>query len=233
MKKLFENVALVVTLVCASNAALAASGTAETRPAQLSNENIRHPSELPPAESSHDPAPPAPSPVVGRSLRLIRQAGIGGPTAYARNGVLELGGNLSFSAASDNIQLSVTPQIGYFITDNLQLSVLATVAYNEINKVHRTDVTAIIEPSVHVPIVTQLYVFAGAGVGVAYHQGLGTGVAVAPRVGFNIPVGRSGILTTAFNVNWSSNSAFESTNGQKLVAVHTMIGTSLGYSVMF
>jgi hypothetical protein len=76
-------------------------------------------------------------------------------------------------------------------------------------------------------------VFAGAGVGAAYHQGLGTGVAIAPRVGFNVLVGRSGLLTPAFNVNWSSNSAFESQNGQKLVAVHTMLGASLGYSVMF
>ena len=230
MNKFVKNVAIALVVVGAANVAQAAQGVSV---AQMSSNNIRHTSELPPAESTHDPVPPAPSPIVGKSLRLIRQAGIGGPTAYARNGVLELGGSLSFMAASDNIQLTVTPQIGHFITDNLQLSLLGTIGYNEINGVHKTNVTVVVEPSVHVPIVDQLFVFAGAGVGVSYNKGLGTGVAVAPRVGFNLMVGRSGILTPAFNVNWSSNSAFESTNGQRLVAVHTTLGASLGYSVMF
>lgn len=230
MNKFVKNVAIALTLICAANVAQAAQGA---RVAQLSTDNIRNPRELPPAVSTNDPVPPAPSPVVGKSLRLVRQAGIGGQTAYARAGVLELGGALSFQSASDNIQLSVTPQIGHFITDNLELSLLGTVTYSELNKVHRTNVTVVVEPSVHLPIVDQLFVFAGAGVGVAYHQGLGTGVAVAPRVGFNMMVGRSGILTPAFNMNWSSNSVIETTNGTRLVAVHTTLGASLGYSVMW
>lgn len=230
MNTFFKNTALALSLMSISGVAQAASGASI---AQLSTENIRNVRDLPPAQSSHDPIPPAPSPIVGRSLRLIRQAGIGGTTAYARSGVLELGGNLSFNSASNNVQLSVTPQIGHFITDNLELSLLANVGYNQLEGKHKTNVTVVVEPSVHLPIVDQLFVFAGTGVGVAYHQGLGTGVAVAPRIGFNMLVGRSGILTPSFNVNWSSNSALQTSDGQTVVAVHTQLGASLGYSVMF
>jgi hypothetical protein len=230
MNKFLKNTALALSLLSISGVAQAASGASV---AQLSTENIRHVRDLPPATSSNDPIPPAPSPVVGKSLRLIRQAGIGGTTAYARNGVLELGGNLSFNSAADNLQLSVTPHVGHFVTDNLELSILGTIAYNKINDAHKTNVTVVVEPSVHLPIVDQVFVFAGTGVGVAYNQGLGTGVAVAPRIGFNFMVGRSGILTPAFNVNWSSNSAVETQDGQRLVAVHTQLGASLGYSVMW
>ena len=234
MNKFFANIAAVASVFCVTHVAAAAQ--IQTT-ADAAASNIRNARDLPPAVSSYDPVPPAPSPVVGRSVHLVRQAGIGGQTAYARAGVLEFGGSLSFSGATDNTVLTVTPQVGHFLTDNLQLSILTNVGYSRVKtagrSLHKTNVLAVVEPSVHVPVVDQLFLFAGAGVGVAYHQGLGTGVAVAPRIGFNVLVGRSGILTPAFNVNWSSNSAFQRDDGTRLVAVHTTLGASVGYSVMF
>lgn len=231
MKNLCKNFPTLLALLLTANVAAAAASPVPVvvQPAQ---ENVRPRGELPAARSSHDPIPPAPSPIVGKSLRLVRQAGVGGPVAYARTGVLELGGGLSFNHASDTTTLSVTPSVGHFITDNLELSLLGTVAYNDTHGVRSTSVIAVVEPSVHLPVVDQFFVFGGMGVGMAFHQGRGTGVALAPRVGFNMLVGRSGILSPAFNVNWSSNSAIETANGDRAIAVRTMYGASLSYSVM-
>lgn len=228
MKNL-RTVPMLLAVLLSANVAMAAKPMTV---AQIEQENVRPRAELPPARSSHDPIPPAPSPIVGKGLRLVRQAGIGGPVAYARSGVMELGGGLAFSYASDNTILSVTPSIGHFITDNLELSILGTVAHTRTRTVKATSVIAVVEPSVHLPLVDHFFVFGGMGVGVAYHQGRGTGVALAPRVGFNALVGRSGILTPAFNVNWSSNSAIETANGDRAIAVHTTYGASINYSVM-
>src|SRR3954453_23964272 len=57
--------------------------------------------ELPPAESSHDPKPAVPTLNTGdRSPTVVEQAGVGGPVAYGRGGVLELGGGLTWSQSS-------------------------------------------------------------------------------------------------------------------------------------
>lgn len=226
----------IIASTVASLGVLLFSAAAMARPvavAELSTDNIRRSADLPAARSSHDPIPPAPSPIVGRKLTLVHQAGVGGPTAYARNGVLELGGNLSFNMTNRNEMLTVTPAVGYFITDNVELSVLTTVNHQRADKVRKTNVTAVFEPSLHLPIVDQLFVFGGLGVGAAYHQSRGTGFALAPRVGVEGLVGRSGVVRLAYNVNWSSNSARETLDGDRVIAVHTMQGLSVGYSVMF
>lgn len=229
------NFLAIVGLSLVSSLALAANG------AVSSADNMAPPNRLPEAQSSNDPIPTAPAPLAHKTLKVVRQAGVGGPTAYARGGVLELGGDLSYVGANNFQQLSVTPSVGFFITDNLELSALLGVSYSDVTEneegvarnVKKTAVTALIEPSFHLPVVDQLFAFVGLGLGVNYTKGFGTGFALAPRVGFNVMVGRSGVLTPAFNVNWSSNSALETNDGQKLVAVHTTLGASLGYSVMF
>src|SRR5207245_86326 len=54
--------------------------------------------QLPPPRSSHDPQPPVPAPTVPET-GVTKQAGVGGTQAYARAGVLELGGSGGFAAA--------------------------------------------------------------------------------------------------------------------------------------
>src|SRR5687768_4626344 len=56
--------------------------------------------QLPPPRSDNDPNPQVPSPTVP-STGVTSQAGIGGTQAYARAGVLELGGSGGFAAASN------------------------------------------------------------------------------------------------------------------------------------
>lgn len=188
--------------------------------------------DLPPPQSGHDPLPTAPSPVVTRAMTLVRQAGVGGGVSYARGGVLELGGSVSWSKIAGVNALSVAPMVGFFVTDNFELSAILQVQYTH-GSDSKTFLTGLVEPSLHIPLGSgQAFIFGGVGVGVAYHQGYGSGVAIAPRAGFNISVGRSGMLTPSATFNWASNAAKETPTGVQL-AVHTMWGANIGYSVMW
>lgn len=244
---------LVLAAVLTTSTAALAQTPDVVVPAVPAAKNVMPANTLPPAVSTNDPRPPVPSPIVGHKLHLVHQAGIGGPTSYARGGVLEFGGSLSFMNGNRFTDLSVSPQVGFFLTNNFELSVLATVSYNR-NPValtaekgggnvmnHSTSVVALVEPSIHLPIADHLFVFGGLGVGVAYHKHAQeeVGFALAPRVGFDIMVGRSGVLTPAFNLNWSTNNAspkelqVANTTDARLVAVRTLLGASIGYKVMF
>jgi hypothetical protein len=219
-----------ITSVASAQAPLVPAARNTVVPAARAN--IAPARELPPAESSHDPLPPAPSPVTGKTVKLVQQAGVGGPVAYARGGVLELGGAVSWSKVSDDNVLTVSPIFGWFVTDNVEISAIAQVSHSSDNNTSNTFFTGLIEPSLHVPVSNQAFVFGGMGVGAAYHKGSGTGVAIAPRVGVNVLVGRSGILTPSVTLNWSSNAAVQTERGTAL-AVNTTYGANIAYSVMW
>lgn len=243
----FLALAAILTASTVASAQVAPA-TEDSIPLSPAARNVLPSSTLPPAVSTNDPRPPAPSPIIGKRLALVHQAGIGGPVSYARGGVLEFGGHLAFLNGHKFTSLSVSPQIGFFLTNNFELSVLATVSYDR-NLValptggtilnNAASVVAVVEPSIHLPLADHLFVFGGLGAGVAYHKNAKStvGFALAPRVGFDIMVGRSGVLTPAFNLNWSTNSSepkllADGTTG-RLVAVRTLIGASIGYKVMF
>ena len=46
---------------------------------------------------------------------------MGGETAYARAGVLELGGSAAFAVAGELLTLRIAPSIGWFFMNNVQL----------------------------------------------------------------------------------------------------------------
>ena len=60
---------------------------------------------------------------------VTEQAGVGGTQAYARAGVLELGGSGGFAAASNYTRFELSPSIGLFLVDNLELSLLTGFNY--------------------------------------------------------------------------------------------------------
>ena len=65
----------------------------------------------------------------------MQQAGVGGTTAYGRAGVLELGGNIGFNVASGQTTLSISPTIGWFFADNLQISGIFSYRYANVQGV--------------------------------------------------------------------------------------------------
>ncbi len=193
------------------------------------------PQQLPAPRSDHDPQPPVPAPTVPMT-GVTRQAGVGGTQAYGRAGVMELGGSAGFSAASNYSRFELSPSIGMYVIDNLELSLLTGVSHfrvgSEGDRVSATEVKALIEPSLHLPFSQVAFGFVGLGAGFNYISGHDAGFALQPRLGMNFLIGRSGVLTPAFNVAYSTVEALRTPVGTVL-AVQTSYGMNIGYTVMW
>lgn len=163
---------------------------------------------------------------------ITEQAGIGGTQAYGRPGVLELGGSIGFTGADNFRQFRATPSIGWFVVDNLQLSVRLTI-----NSVKAGDADAetnlglVAEPSYHMPLSDQLFLFGGLGAGLSYSQEE-VGFLLSPRLGLNLMVGRSGILSPYIHFDYATVDSVGTPDGT-LLAVNTSYGFNIGYTVMW
>jgi hypothetical protein len=119
---------------------------------------------------------------------------------YGLQGQLEFGGSLNIAWTPDLFTVGATPQIGWFVIDRLELSARFMIGFqNAKDDDGRTKTTAgsvLFEPSYHLPIADALFLLGGVGVGVGYADDKPQ-FEVAPRVGLNIQVGRSGVLTPA------------------------------------
>jgi hypothetical protein len=204
------------------------------------------PQNLPPPRSDNDPAPPPPAPTVA-STGVTEQAGIGGTQAYARAGVLELGGFANLTSATDYLSIGFSPTIGWFFMDNFELS--AIVSINHVSQtvaeveLQQTLVMLLAEPSVHIPFSESVYGFLGLGFGIASQssdsddpnvttEDAGAGFAFAPRLGINVMVGRSGIFTPALQGLYQTTEAVSTPQGG-VVAVKSSFGVQAGYTVMW
>jgi hypothetical protein len=195
------------------------------------------PAQLPPPRSDNDPQPMVPAPTVPLT-GVTSQAGTGGTQSYGRAGVLELGGSAGFSAASSYSRFELSPSIGIFAMDNLELSLLTGFSHfrigarNGAGRVTATEIKALIEPSLHIPLSQVAFAFVGLGGGINYITGHDAGFALQPRLGMNFLIGRSGVLTPALNVNYSTVDALR-TGAGTILAVQTTYGMNIGYTVMW
>jgi len=235
-----------LALVIFSSLALAPSLSQATRAADPDPSDRKMigegtpPAALPPSQSDDDPKPKVAAPM-GPSGGVVEQAGIGGVTAYGRTGVVELGGSASLQAASDYVRVAVLPSIGYFFMDNIQLSALVGLSYVSITEKNpagveetasQTFFTLLAEPSVHIPFTQSVFGFFGLGMGLSYADSVGAGFAIQPRLGVNVMVGRSGILSPALYAQYSTHSAIQTDSGA-LLQVSFGYGLNLGYTVMW
>lgn len=187
--------------------------------------------DLPPSRSSDEPRPPAPA-ISRPQTTVVKQAGIGGPVAYGRSGVLELGGSLAFTAADDFTSFSLSPSIGWFFADNLELSAILRISHVATGGQDANFFSALAEPSLHVPLNDMLFLFGGLGAGISWVEGPGVGFALAPRLGVNLMIGRSGVLTPQFLIQYATHDAVTTTEGDVLAASVTY-GVGVGYTVMW
>ena len=195
------------------------------------------PSEaLPAPRSDNDAQPPVAAPMAP-GVGVTAQAGVGGTQAYGRAGVLELGGNAGFNLSSKTSRVEVAPFIGLFIADNLEISAIAAFTRLSVEDAtgksnSNTEFRLLLEPSYHLPFSETLFGFFGLGAGVAYN-GDDFGFALAPRLGLNILIGRSGILTPSLGVQYSSVDAVTLPGGGAVIGVQTSYGMNIGYTVMW
>lgn len=194
--------------------------------------------KLPPAKSTHDEAPPVPTPAMPGLGAPVEQAGIGSMTGYGRAGVLELGGFMGLNISQNIRDLNISPMFGWFLVDNLELSAIASVTNLKTGMDSTTLWSALIEPSLHLPFNRSVFGFIGMGVGAAYVDKLGTGLAAAPRIGANLLVGRSGILTPSLTYEYTTHNANAAvgpngTQDVSLIAVSSALRVNVGYTVMW
>lgn len=186
---------------------------------------------LPAPEGDDDPAPqvamPNPPPE-----GIVKQAGVGGTTGYGRAGVLELGGFAGLTAASGHTNANISPTIGWFFADNMQLSGILGLSVVRTDESSNTLVSALVEPSYHLPFNRATFGFLGLGLGAAYAEGQGVGFAIAPRIGANFMVGRSGVLTPSLSYQYTTHEAVEMADAS-YVAVSTRLAANIGYTVMW
>ncbi len=186
---------------------------------------------LPPPVSDNDPQPEVPTPGVPPG-GFVEQAGVGGTVGYARAGVLELGGSAGFTTGGGMTQINVAPSIGWFVADNLELTGMFDVAHASTDMGDGTLVTILAEPSYHLPFNRTTFGFFGLGVGGAYVKGPGLAFAMAPRIGGNFLVGRSGILTPSVSWQYNTHDTTDTSQGV-LLQVSSAVRANIGYTVMW
>ncbi|GAC1351913.1 MAG: hypothetical protein NVS3B20_10150 [Polyangiales bacterium] len=188
---------------------------------------------LPPPQSSHDERPPVAAPTVG-TTGVTKQAGIGGTQAYGRAGVLETGGSLGFTAGSDYTEFHVSPLIGFFFIDNVELSAIGRFGYSKTgSQPAGTEGALLVEPSFHLPFTDALFGFLGVGAGVQGRTGATTGFSLAPRIGLNVLVGRSGVFTPDFTFSYTTSKADTNSAGQTVAVLSSSYGFNAGFTVMW
>ena len=225
-----------------TKAILAASTLVLVAPAladdELTTAPPTDPSNLPAPTSDDDPAPPVAAPGVALpDTGIVEQAGIGGPTAYGRAGVLELGGSAGMVLAPGFRNVNFAPMVGWFVSDNIELSGILGVSNIRAGDSSATVWSALVEPSYHIPMNRSMFGFFGMGIGAAYVSELGAGLAVAPRIGFNFMVGRSGVLTPSLSYEYTTHNVTtidEDMNEDiTLVAVSSSMRINIGYTAMW
>ena len=196
--------------------------------------------QLPPAQSTHQEQPPVPTPnVPGINGNVVEQAGVGGPTGYGRAGVLELGGAAGLTLAQDIRAINFSPSIGWFLVDNFELSAILDVTNLKAGPgTSATIWSAMAEPSFHLPLNRGMFGFVGMGMGAAYVSQLGTGFAVAPRIGMDFLVGRSGVLRPSLAYEYTTHDAMATVGPNNstevtLVAISSALRFNVGYSSMW
>jgi hypothetical protein len=189
--------------------------------------------DLPEAKSDNDVQPEVAAPG-GPAGGIVSQAGVGGVVGYGRAGVLELGGSAGFALASEYRSMSLSPTVGWFIADNLELSAILSIENIKNGENSSTLWSALVEPSYHVPFNRTMFGFLGFGAGAAHVSGLGTGFAVAPRLGMNFMVGRSGVLTPSLAYQYTTiKSEMDVNNNVTVVALTSAVKFNVGYTAMW
>jgi hypothetical protein len=228
--KRYLTIAMLLTAFCGSAYAQTADDPdpSENRPVEEEEPND---GDLPPPQSDDDPQPEVPTPGVPPG-GLVEQAGVGGVTGYGRAGVLELGGSAGFTAGTGLTQVNVAPSIGWFAADNLELTGILDLAHVQTDTEEGTLVTVLVEPSYHLPFNRTTFGFFGLGVGTSYVDGPGMAFAMAPRLGGNFLVGRSGILTPSVSWQYNTHDAMDTPQGA-LLQVSSAVRANIGYTVMW
>ena len=217
---------LACTLLAAATPAFAEDvATPAGAPVAASN-----PEPLPPP--SGEPVAPVVEPAAASSTTVLQHGMIADDVMYGRKGTREAGASLGLMMSSKFRSVSLAPSFGWFVADNMKLSGIIGVQSVKANSQSAVTYSALVEPSYHLPVQDKIFGFLGMGVGVAYEEALGAGLAIAPRLGASFLIGDSGVLTPYLQYQYISHSAM-SENDIETVALTSAMTVNVGYSAMW
>jgi hypothetical protein len=187
--------------------------------------------QLPPPLWPVNPEPETTT-VVPSEPSIVEQTGVSGEVTYARKGVLEVGGSTGMMLSSQFRNVTVAPSFGWFVADSFELSAILAVSNIKAGAASATTFSALVEPSYHVPFNRTMFGFVGMGLGAAYESDMGTGLAVAPRIGANFLVGSSGVLTPSLQYMYVTHEQMTS-DDVSTAALTNAMSVNVGYTAMW
>ncbi len=148
-------------------------------------------------------------------------------SVYARKGSVELGGAIGLNWTEYSFAAKIGPQLGYFMQENLELSMNATLVYeSDKNQAGGRDVRrrgdVLLEPSYHFPLSPGRWLLAGLGVGVGFDRN-NVDFEIGPHLGVNIQIGKNAVLTPAISV------PFLFRGGEVVVGTNFLVGVSAAW----
>lgn len=153
---------------------------------------------------------------------------------YASAGTFELGASAGLMIANGFRNVNISPTFGWFIADSVKLSAILSASNVKAAEQEASVYSALGEASYHMPFNPNTFGFLGLGIGGAYIEELGGGLAVAPRIGANVIVGNWGILTPSLSYEYTTHSvkdiSDEMPNGVAVVALSSALRVNIGYT---
>jgi len=225
---------------CAS--LLVARGAAAAQRTESPNSTLGYGSSCSASPPRALESPPAPIPLLYATSEVTEPAGDGRTRAYGSRGVVELGGFANFSGATNFTSIQFSPMAGLFVFDNVEVSMILGLNYVHQTidagtpaerSVHQTIFRVLGEPSYHLPLGSKVWAFVCVGLGIASVPRGGevsSGFDVAPRVVANFLVGRSGLLTPAAFIDYTTGDSILASSGNVL-GVNKTYGIQAGYTV--
>jgi hypothetical protein len=128
---------------------------------------------------------------------------------YGHAGTIAVGVAAGATLASDVRDVSVTPRIGWFVAERFEVAATASLARLDTGAQAATLWSMLAEPAYHLAVADRTFAVLGMGVGAAYVHELGTGLAVAPRVGLEFVVGRALVITPALAYTYVAHRALD------------------------
>ena len=153
------------------------------------------------------------------------------PSELTEAGQLDVGVGVGLWIADGVHDVAVTPMIGRFVADNLELAATFGVSHSKDAQASATIWSALIEPSYHLPLNPFAFGVLGMAAGVAYQGTLGASLMVAPRVGLELALSRHHLISTSLAYSYITHSAAQGRDNHALVALTSALRITLGYAI--
>lgn len=153
--------------------------------------------------------------------------------AYGDKYSREAGVSVGVMGARGLFAATISPQFGWFIADNIEVSTIVSLTRIEGGMDSSTVATAILEPSYHYKIDSKTQMFAGMGFGYAYLSDQGHGATYAIRGGFQFMLGRRGIFAPTVSYEFRTQDNKLVSNDLDYIAAHNALRLNLGYTSSF